>query len=137
LQGYTDTIANVDLRINTLSTSLTRLNTLASEQRSGTDLTDTTITANGQTQAEIDARSRLDEALSVLGTDIDGSYLFGGRATDKNPVASADTILDGNGTQLGLRGVIAERRAADIGTVNPDPAGPATVGRLDISAPTA
>lgn len=134
LQGYTNTIANVDLRIGTASTALTRLNTLASEQRSGTTLTNATIVAGGQTQAQIDARSRLDEALSVLGTDVAGSYLFGGRATDKNPVASADTILDGDGTALGLRGVIAERRTADIGTVNLDTSGAASVGRLNVSA---
>jgi flagellar hook-associated protein 3 FlgL len=133
MQGYKQSIQSLDLRVNTLSTSLSRLSTMASEQRSDTDPNDNTIIANGQTRAQSDARSRLDEALSILGTDIAGSYIFGGRATDKSPVLSADKILDGDGTKIGLRGVIAERRAADIGTIDTDLAGTDSAGRLTVS----
>src|SRR4051812_36479583 len=134
MDGYRATIQAVDLRVNTLSTSLTRLNKMASEQRSDTDPTDTTLITNGQTRAQVDARLHFDEALSLLGTDIAGSYIFGGRATDKSPVETADKILDGDGTKVGLRAVIAERRLADVGTVDTDLAGADSVGRIGISA---
>jgi flagellar hook-associated protein 3 FlgL len=43
-------------------------------------------------------------------------YLFSGRATDTAPVASSDTILNGDGAQAGLKQVIQERKQADVGT---------------------
>jgi flagellar hook-associated protein 3 FlgL len=134
MKGYQSSIDSVNLRVNMLSTSLTRLNTMASDQRSDTDPTDNTLIVNGQTRAQVDARQRLDEALSVLGTDIVGSYIFGGRATDKSPVLTADKILDGDGTKVGLKAVIAERRAADAGIIDTDGTGTDSAGRLTVSA---
>src|SRR5262245_44425644 len=61
MQGYQQTIDTVDLRVNMLSTSLTRLTTMASEQRSDIDPSDNTVISNGQTRAQIDARARFDE----------------------------------------------------------------------------
>jgi hypothetical protein len=136
MEGYHSTIQMVDLRVNTLSTSLTRLATMAAEQRSDTDPADTTLIVDGQTRAQVDARHRFEEALSLLGTDIVGSYVFGGRSTQRSPVLTADKILDGDGTAVGLRGVIAERRLADRGTVDVDLAGSDSVGRLTIGAST-
>ena len=136
MQGYRQTIGSVDLRVNMLSTSLTRLGQLASDQRSDTDPDDNTVIANGQTRAQVDARLRFEEALSVLGTDVAGSYIFGGRATDKSPVETPDKIMDGDGTKIGLKAVIAERRAADTGIVDVDLAGTDSVGRLTIGAST-
>src|SRR3712207_6601494 len=43
MEGFRSTIDAVDLRISTLSTTLTRLNKLASEQRSETDPAEMTI----------------------------------------------------------------------------------------------
>jgi flagellar hook-associated protein 3 FlgL len=134
MQGYKQSIDSVNLRVNMLSTSLTRLDAMASEQRSDTDPADNTMIVNGQTRAQVDARSRLEEALSVLGTDVAGSYIFAGRATDKNPVETADKILDGDGTKVGLRAVIAERRAADAGTLDTDGVGTDSAGRLTVGA---
>jgi flagellin-like hook-associated protein FlgL len=136
MQAHRQTIGSVDLRVSMLSTTLSRLNTMASEQRSDTDPNDNTFIVNGQTRAQLDARDRLEEALSVLGTDIAGTYIFGGRATDKSPVLAADKILDGDGTRIGLRGVIAERRAADVGIVDTDLAGTDSAGRLAVSPST-
>src|SRR5262249_38647987 len=110
--------------------------TLASDQRSDTDPNDNTLIVNGQTRAQVDARDRLEEALSVLGTDVNGSYIFGGRAAGQSPGLTADKILGGDGTKVGLRAVIAERRAADVGTVDVDLAGTDSVGRLVIGAST-
>ena len=78
-----------------VAVDLDRLTELAAEQRSGTTLTDGTIVAGGQTQAQIDARSRLDEALSVLGTDV--ALLTEGLSRDHLPgeleVLTADEFL--------------------------------------------
>ena len=132
--GYQNTITTVNTRLSLVSTNLTHVADLGSEQRSDTDPSVSTVIANGQTRAQVDARSRLDEALSVLGADFAGSYVFGGRATDHNPVESSAKILDGDGTKVGLRAVITERRAADLGTVGPDGLGNDQVGRLTVGA---
>jgi flagellar hook-associated protein 3 FlgL len=136
MAGFRSTIKDVNLRISTLSTTLTRLDTLASEQRSDTDPTDNTLIVDGQTRAQVDAKLRFEEALSLLSTDIAGSYIFGGRATSQPPVLTSGKILDGDGSKVGLKAVIAERRLADAGTIDRDGVGTDSVGRLTASAST-
>jgi hypothetical protein len=136
MTGFRSTIKDVNLRISTLSTTLTRLDTLASEQRSDTDPTDNTLIVDGQTRAQVDAKLRFEEALSLLSTDIAGSYVFGGRATSQPPVLTSGKILDGHGSKVGLKAVIAERRLADAGIIDRDGVGTDSVGRLTASAST-
>lgn len=135
IDGFRSTITDVKLRIDLMSTTLDRIGDLGTEQRSDTSPTENTLIGNGQTRAQLAAGTRFQEVLSLLRTDINGRHLFAGRATEAEPVLDSKTILDGSGTQVGLRQVIAERRLADRGTVDVDLAGTDTVGRLSIAQP--
>lgn len=61
------------------------------------------------------ARGRLNEVIDQLNSDLDGQYLFSGRASDRKPVVTSAAILNGDGAKAGLGTLIAERRAADLG----------------------
>ena len=66
--------------------------------------------------------------VGILNTQVGDRYIFSGSAINTPAVASADSILNGTGTQAGLKQVIAERQQADLGTNG--------LGRLVISSPT-
>ena len=79
------------------------------------------------TDSQTSAGDGLSQVVDILNSDVNGRYLFGGRAASAPPVASADLILNGNTTtgQAGVKQVITERRAADYGDGN---------GRLTIAS---
>jgi hypothetical protein len=64
----------------------------------------------------------------MLNTQVGNRYIFSGTAINTPAVASADDILNGTGTQAGLKQVISERLQADQGANG--------LGRLNITAPT-
>ncbi len=70
---------------------------------------------NGQTLAQTTAKDRLNEVVELLNTELNGRYLFAGRDGATSPVARADDILEGKGGKSGLKDIIAERKAADMG----------------------
>ena len=70
----------------------------------------------GQTSVQELAASYLDQILSLLNTQVGSNYIFSGSAVNQPSVASANHILNGNGTQAGLTQLIAERQQADLGT---------------------
>ena len=61
--------------------------------------------------------------LGILNTQVGDRYIFSGSAINTPAVASADTILNGTGTQAGLKQVIAERTAGRSRHQRPRPAG--------------
>ena len=65
--------------------------------------------------------------VGILNTQAGDRFIFSGSAINTPAVADANTILNGNGTQAGLKQVIAERAQAD---------GTTGLGRLVISTPT-
>ena len=134
--GYRDTISDVKVRVDLMSSTLERIINLGTEQRADTAPTENTLIGNGQTRAQLAAGTRFQEALSLLRTEVNGRHLFAGKTTEATPVEDAATILNGKGTQAGLREIIAERRLADRGVVDVDLAGDDSVGRVSISAPT-
>ena len=54
--------------------------------------------------------------LGLLNTEGGNGYLFSGTSPDQQSVNTTDHILNGYGTQAGLKQVIAERLTADQGT---------------------
>ena len=74
-----------------------------------------TLDNTGQTTDQAGAVGQLDQILSALNTQVGDRYMFSGSAVDQPAVASTDAILNGNGTQAGLKQVIAERDQADLG----------------------
>jgi hypothetical protein len=61
------------------------------------------------------AQSNLDEVVSLLNTDVNGRFLFGGGVTDKQPVANTSDLLNGVAGKAGFTQVANERQAADVG----------------------
>ena len=64
--------------------------------------------------------------VGILNTQAGDRFIFSGSAINTPSVASSDNILNGNGTQAGLKQVIAERAQAD---------GTTGLGRLVITQP--
>jgi flagellar hook-associated protein 3 FlgL len=118
---------NVETRVKLMNVSLERIRNIREETRA--DLIspfDYSLVQDGQTAAQRSASGRLGEMLSLLNGDAGGRYLFSGRANDKAATDTMSRILDGEGTQAGLKQIINERLQADQGvdqrgriTVNP------------------
>ena len=83
----------------------------------------------GATTVQQTANISLDEMIGLLNSQAGDRYLFSGRATDKPAVESYDHILNGNGSQAGLKQIISERNQADLGANG--------LGRLTLSSPSA
>jgi len=128
ISGYEDSITNVGNRISLMNTALTRMSDLGSAVKSAVAQAKTTDPASGASATQQTAQSSLDELLGLLNTDSGGRYLFSGRATDKPAVETMDHILNGNGSQAGLKQIISERNQADLGADG--------LGRLVISQPS-
>ena len=128
ISAFTDTITNVNTTIGVMNTSLQALVDGAQTVHDALVLNSTTISSSGQTNAQQIAAAQLGSMLGILNTQSGGRYVFSGAATDTPSVASMDDILNGTVTQAGLKQVIAERQAADLGT--------GSMARLAVSTPT-
>jgi flagellar hook-associated protein 3 FlgL len=129
IDSFKQNIDTVSLRLQVIQTALSRFNSIVGDQRAANLDTQFTLTDNAQTATQNGARFRLDEVLQLMNQDINGRYLFSGRATDKAAALTVDQILDGDPPFEGLRAVIEERRRADMGADN--------LGRLAITSPAA
>ncbi|KQT08574.1 hypothetical protein ASG40_11915 [Methylobacterium sp. Leaf399] len=120
LDGYDAAIAGATTRVNLATTSVTQVATLGDGVRASLAAAGTFGTGPSVDTATKIARSNLDAALDALNQQAAGRYLFGGRETDRPPVAASAAILDGDPVlgRDGLRDVIAERKAAD-GALSP------------------
>ncbi len=125
IQGYQSTITQVGVRLDLAQTSLTQLSSLS--QTSKTTVLTSQFSLNGanQTRDQDTIRIQFDQALSLLNANSGGRYLFAGKSSDQPPMSSSSSILDGQGTQAGLKQVIDERRQADLGSNG--------LGRLDVT----
>lgn len=128
ISGYQDTITSVNLRLDVMDTTMSRLDRLEADQR-------TLATPGGYGSSNINltitpdlSLARLDEVLDLLNASVDGRYLFGGSTTDKKPVEDTASILDGALGRDGFRTVVGERKLADAGSDG--------LGRLDITTVT-
>jgi flagellin-like hook-associated protein FlgL len=127
VSAYNDTISNVGTRLSLAQTALSRVSSLSNSMRSTMLQANAAGTSAGTVQAA--AKTSLDELLGLLNTQAGDRYLFSGRSTDQPAVDSMNHILDGDGARAGLKQLIAERKAADLGA--------AGTGRLTVTAPTA
>lgn len=101
LEGFRLASEEAALFAGTAQTHLGRLQGMAADL--GADLIRIGPSSPGVSRAHavVQARAGLDTALAALNGSIGGRHLFGGTATDRPPLGSADTILDG------LRGAVA------------------------------
>ncbi len=113
LDGYDAVITNATTRVTLANASVTQINTLGDGLRRSLTASNSSTIANTPQVA----RNSLDAAVDALNVDLAGQYIFGGRATDAPPVASTDTILNGDVAKglAGLKTLIAEQTKADLG----------------------
>jgi flagellin-like hook-associated protein FlgL len=117
IEGFTANIATVDLRMSFLDKTLSRFDTMESEARnSAVQGQYGTNNINMATLPSL-SKARLDELVTLLNSDVNGRYLFGGSNTDSAPVPDTTTLLEGQGGKAGFKAVLSERRAADAGTL--------------------
>ena len=116
LDGYQATIQDASLRLNLMDASLERIAALVQDTKSAAVPGSFDPGSDGRTIAQRTAEEGFKEAIDLLNVDDNGRYLFSGRAADVEPVASYDLILNGDGSHAGLKQLIAERKAADLGS---------------------
>lgn len=115
VDSYLSTIDKTGIRIDAVTTHLTRLREIASQNREHALTGDFEALNGTQASLQVSARIDLDEALSLLNFEIDNTYYFSGRTTDTRPVVDTTTLLEGDGAQAGLTQIISERLQADQG----------------------
>ena len=126
ISAFTTTITNVNTSISAANTALQSLSSIAGTVQSDAQTTPQNLNSTGQTIGQQNALTELSSVVGILNTQAGDRYLFSGSAINTPAVADADTILNGNGTQAGLKQLIAERAQAD---------GTTGLGRLLISTP--
>jgi flagellin-like hook-associated protein FlgL len=128
LSSFDDNITSIGVRLSLGQTALTSIATAADTVKQSALSSTFSVDAAGQTGDQRTALGQLDQILSLLNTQAGDNYLFSGTATDQPAVETTDHIVNGNGTQAGLKTVIAQRNAAD---------GVNALGRLLIPVPAA
>ncbi len=125
LEGYAHNQTTATLRLDLMDTVVSRLDKIEADAR-------TSASPGGYGTDSINlinlpalSKTRLDEVISLLNTNVAGRYLFAGNTTDQKPVASLNAVLDGEGGKAGFRTVAGERLLADRGADD--------LGRLAIS----
>jgi flagellin-like hook-associated protein FlgL len=127
LENYTSTIDVLGVRLNTMYTTIDRMNNLTSEVSSDMDANSFDVLTDGKTVQQKTAANAMGEMIDLLNSSIAGSYVYGGRATDKAPVVDLNTIMEGVNGKAGFRQVGSERLQADQGD---------GLGRLALSGST-
>src|ERR1700722_10283428 len=127
ISAFSTTITNVNTSINAANTALQSLSSISTTVQSDAASTPQDINSTGQTIGQQNALTELSSMVGILNTQAGDRFLFSGSAINTPAVADANSILNGSGTQAGLKQVIAERAVAD---------GTTGLGRLTISTPT-
>lgn len=127
IAGYANTGTVLNTRINVANLSLQGISDAGSQVKGAAAGATLTLDSNGQTAGQATAMASFTQVIALLNTEVGGRYMFSGRATDTPATASADVILNGTGTQAGLKQVIDERAVAD---------GTTGLGRTLITSPT-
>ena len=128
VSAFSTTMTNVNTMIDAGNTALQSLSTIASQVQNNAASTSQNVTASGQTIGQQNAESELSAIVGILNTQVGDRYIFSGTAINTPAVTSADAILNGTGSQAGLKQVISERQQADLGTNG--------MGRLVVTGPT-
>ncbi|MBV8835311.1 MAG: hypothetical protein JO000_02135 [Alphaproteobacteria bacterium] len=115
MNGYSDAVTNVGVRINLASSALTDISNVSDTVKGAAATSTFTIDNSGQTMSQRSANAQLDQVLTLLNTQAGDRYLFSGRATNQPSTATLDMIMNGDTTHAGFRTVMAQRQQADLG----------------------
>ena len=127
ISAFTDTMTKINTTISVANTALQSWVKIGGQVQSAAATTPQDLNSSGQTIAQQNAQAELSSMVGMLNTQAGDRYVFSGSAINTPSVVSADDILNGTGTQAGLKQVISERAQAD---------GTGGLGRLVISSPT-
>jgi flagellin-like hook-associated protein FlgL len=125
LSSYDNTMQIVGTRLSVAQSALSSIDDLTHTVKTSAIQPGFTIDQTGQTDEQQSAFNSLDQLVSLLNSRAGDRYLFSGMASDQEPVASADLIINGDGTRAGLMQIMAERLQADVGATG--------MGRLDVT----
>ncbi|MDB5624336.1 MAG: hypothetical protein JWR73_138 [Tardiphaga sp.] len=128
ISGFTDTMVKTNTTIGVANTALQTMVSIGNQTKTAAANTSQTIGSNGQTLPQQTAISQFSTMIGVLNTQSGDRYIFSGAALTTPSVASAEDILNGKDAAAGLKQVIAERNAADLGT--------AGLGRVVVTQPS-
>jgi flagellar hook-associated protein 3 FlgL len=116
INGYNNSIALAGANVSVAQTALSQIGSVGnSVVQSISEPAAFTLNNNGQTTAQQGAGSQLDAILAALNSQSGNGYVFSGSAVNQPATDTTDHILNGNGSQAGLKQVIAERSQADLG----------------------
>ena len=113
--SYDDTMTNVAANLTLKQSVLQQIASVGSTVQAATVTPQYAIDGTGQTTVQKSAQDQLNQILSALNSQGGNGYLFSGSGLNQPSVDTADHILNGNGSQAGLRQVTAERNQADLG----------------------
>ncbi|MGL5735330.1 MAG: flagellin, partial [Beijerinckiaceae bacterium] len=116
LQGYQNTIRDSKLHIQVMDQSLSRIDKMVLDAKSMARPGSYQPDVSGRAIAQLNADENLKFAIDLLNADVGGKYLFSGRSTDVRPVVTFEAMIDGLTGRAGVRQMVSEREAADMGT---------------------
>jgi flagellar hook-associated protein 3 FlgL len=127
ISAFTNTITNVNTNIDAANTALQSFSNVITTVQGSAATAPRNFNNNGQTIGQQNALAEFSSLAGILNTQAGDRFLFSGSAINTPAVADSNTILNGSGSQAGLKQVIAERAQAD---------GTTGLGRLVISPVT-
>ncbi len=89
IDSWNDTITQGQLRLKVMSQSAERFAKMTLEAKGDFRPNSYLLTASGQTPGQILATEKFQQSIDALNMDINGRYLFSGRATDTKPVETS------------------------------------------------
>lgn len=113
--GFGDTITRVQARLNMAQQSLTTVYNAWNSIKQAVAFPKFVLASNGMTVDQNAALGQLDLMLSALNAHDGTSYLFSGKSADQRATVSLAELMEGDSARAGLKQVISERRAADLG----------------------
>ncbi|MFN3670725.1 MAG: hypothetical protein ACK4VM_02320 [Bosea sp. (in: a-proteobacteria)] len=112
LSGIQLGTVNVDLQTKAVESYAKMTAESRNDMRSNTYVP----SASGRSSPQTLAEEKFKQTIDLLSTEVNGRYLFSGRTSDVNPVASYSEIMNGDGAgRDGLSTLIAQRKQADVG----------------------
>jgi flagellar hook-associated protein 3 FlgL len=113
--SYDDTMTNIGTNISLQQSVLQQISNVGAAVQTAAVQPKYAIDGTGQTTVQKSAQDQLNQIISSLNSQGGNGYLFSGSGINQPSVDSIDHILNGNGSQAGLKQLIAERNQADLG----------------------
>jgi flagellin-like hook-associated protein FlgL len=115
VSSYLQTIDLAETRLKVIASTLTRITKVGTEAKGALDPNLFLLQTDGKSTGQQAAMNYLQELVALFNADVADRRIFAGKAVDVTPVEKIATLFDGDGGKAGLRQIIAERRAADLG----------------------